>query len=105
MKECVQKYQERVIPGGPVVNSSSSKAGRADSIPVRGAKTPHSSGAKNQNIKQKWYCNKFNKDFRNGPHQKIFLKIIPGEEDVKGPFAQTGVWNGEIYQIVTVFEC
>ena len=25
---------------------------------------------KNQNIKQKQYCNKFNKDFKNGPHQK-----------------------------------
>ena len=22
-----------------------------------------------QNIKQKQYCNKFNKDFKNGPHQ------------------------------------
>ena len=28
-----------------------------------------------QNIKQKWYCNKFNKDFKNGPHQeKSFFK-------------------------------
>ena len=25
---------------------------------------------KNQNIKQKQYCNKFHKDFKNGPHQK-----------------------------------
>ena len=24
--------------------------------------------------KQKQYCNKFSKDFKNGPHQKIFLK-------------------------------
>ena len=29
---------------------------------------PH--GQKNQNIKQKQYCNKFNKDFKNCPHQK-----------------------------------
>ena len=29
---------------------------------------------KTQNIKQKQYCNKFNKDFKNGPHQKI-IKI------------------------------
>ena len=27
-------------------------------------------GQKNQNIKQKQYCNKFSKDFKNGPHQK-----------------------------------
>ena len=32
-------------------------------------------GQKNQNIRQKQYCNKFNKDFKNGPHQnKKILK-------------------------------
>ena len=25
---------------------------------------------KTENIKQKQYCNKFNKEFKNGPHQK-----------------------------------
>ena len=25
---------------------------------------------KDQNIKQKQYCNKFSEDFKNGPHQK-----------------------------------
>ena len=25
---------------------------------------------KTKNMKQKQYCNKFNKDFKNGPHQK-----------------------------------
>ena len=29
---------------------------------------------KKQNIKQKQYCNKFSKDFKNGPHQKKNLK-------------------------------
>ena len=43
-------------------------------IPGRGAKIPHASLPKNQNIKQKQYCNKFNKDFKNGPHQKKNLK-------------------------------
>ena len=33
---------------------------------------PH--GQKNQNIKQKQYCNKFKKDFKNGPHQKNLKK-------------------------------
>ena len=28
---------------------------------------PH--GQKNQSIKQKQYCNKLNKNFKNGPHQ------------------------------------
>ena len=39
-------------------------------IPGQGAKIPHASRPKNQNIKQKQYCNKFNKDFKNGPQPK-----------------------------------
>ena len=31
-------------------------------------------GQKNQNIKQKQYCNEFNTDFKNGPHQKKLKK-------------------------------
>ena len=66
----------RDFPGGPVVKTSPSNAGGAVSIPGPGAKIPHGSGPKNQNIKQKQYCNKFNEDFKNGPHQKIFKKKI-----------------------------
>ena len=47
-----------------------SNAGGVGLIPGRGAKTPHASQPKNQNMKQKQYYNKFNKDFKNGPHQK-----------------------------------
>ena len=43
-------------------------------IPGQGAKIPHASGPKNQNIKQKQYCNKFNKDFKDGSHKNIFKK-------------------------------
>ena len=50
-------------------------------IPGQGAEIPDALWPKNQNIKQKQYCYKFNKDFKNGPHQKkkknlkkIFLK-------------------------------
>ena len=43
-------------------------------IPGWGAKIPHGSGPKNQNIKQKQYCNKFSKDFENDPHQKNLKK-------------------------------
>ena len=32
--------------------------------------------------KQKHYCNKFSKDFNNGPHQKIFKKRKKMEEEV-----------------------
>ena len=30
---------------------------------------------KNQNMKQKQYCNTFNKDFENGPHTKVKVKV------------------------------
>ena len=60
--------------GCPVVKTLSYNAGSAGSISGRGAEIPHASRPEtrpeNQNIKQKQYCNKFNKDFENGPHQK-----------------------------------
>ena len=46
-----------------MVKTSPSNAGGAGLIPGQGAKIPHASGPKNQKIKQKQYCNKFNKDF------------------------------------------
>ena len=55
------------FPGDPVVKTLPSNAGGAGSIP---GKIPHASWPKNQNTKEKRYCNKFNKDFKNGPHQK-----------------------------------
>ena len=64
----------RDFPRGPVVKASPSNAGGAGSIPGQGAKIPRASRPKNQNIKQKRYCNKFSKDFKNGPHQKKILK-------------------------------
>ena len=45
--------------------TSSSNARGVGSISGQGAKIPHPSGPKNQNIKQKLYCNKLNKDFKN----------------------------------------
>ena len=41
-----------------MVKTSPSSAGVAGSIPGRGAKIPHASRPKNQDIKQKQYCNK-----------------------------------------------
>ena len=43
-------------------------------IPGQRAKIRHVSRSKNQNIKQQQYCNKLNKDFKNGPCQKKSLK-------------------------------
>ena len=60
----------RDFPGGSVVKTSPSNAGSANLIPGRRAKIPHALQPNNQNLQQKQYCNQFNKDFKNGPHQK-----------------------------------
>ena len=65
------------FPGGPVIKPSPSNAGGAGLIPGWGARIPHPSGPKNQNIKQKQYCNKLNKDFKKwSTSKKNFKKII-----------------------------
>ena len=48
-----------------MVENLPANAGGTGSIPGQGAMIPHASGPKNQNRKQKQYCNKFNKDFNN----------------------------------------
>ena len=53
-----------------MVKTLPSNAGGAGSIPGWGAKIPQASRPKKQNKKQKQYCNKFNKDFKNSLHQK-----------------------------------
>ena len=67
--------QYRDFPGGPVVNSPPYNAGDVGSIPGQGAKIPRVRAKKTKkNIKQKQYCNKLNKDFKNGPHQEKIFK-------------------------------
>ena len=58
------------LPFRTVVKTSPSNTGDAGSVPGQRAKVTYSSGHNTQNIKQKQYCNKFNKDFKNGPHKK-----------------------------------
>ena len=55
----------RVFSGSPGARSSPSSAGSVSSIPSSGPKIPHAWQPKNQNTKQKRYCNKFNKDLKN----------------------------------------
>ena len=74
------------LPGGPVVKTSHYIAGGARSIPHQGAKIPHALWPKNQNIKQKQYCNKFNKDSKTVPIKKKILK----KKKSKGYGIQTG---------------
>ena len=56
------------FPCGPVDKTLPSNAGVVGSIHGQAAKIPHAFWPKNQNIKQKQHCNKFNKDFRKGWH-------------------------------------
>ena len=73
----VKNSVHRDFPGGPVVKTSPSNAEGKSSVPGQRAKIPHASRPKKtENIKQKQYCNKFNKDFKNGlhPKKKIFKK-------------------------------
>ena len=58
-----------------MVKTLPSNAGGASSIPGQGDKIPHALWPKNQTTKQKKYSNKFNKDFKTGPHQKIMKKM------------------------------
>ena len=62
------------FPGGSVVKASPSNAEAMGFIPGQGTKIPCALQAKIQNIEQKQYCNKLNKDFKNGSHQKILKK-------------------------------
>ena len=46
---------------------------------IREQMAPHASGPKHQNIKQKQYSDKFSKDFKDVPYQKILKKKNKGK--------------------------
>ena len=50
------------LSGGPVVKASPSNKGDADLISGGEVKIPHGLWPKSQNMTQKQFCNKFNKD-------------------------------------------
>ena len=52
------------LPDSPRVKTSPSNAGSVSLIPGQGARILHA--AKKPHLEQ--YCNKFSKDFKNGPH-------------------------------------
>ena len=64
------KVNDWEFPGGSVVKILPSNARGKGLIPSWEVKIPYASQPGKQNIKQKQYCNKFNKSFRNGPRQK-----------------------------------
>ena len=53
-----------------MVKTSPSNAGSEGSIPIWGAKILRDLWPKNQNIKQKRYCDKLNKDLKKKVHIK-----------------------------------
>ena len=68
------------FPGGSVIKNPPSSARSASLIPSEGTKIPHASRPKNQNIKQKQYCNKFNKDFKTDLYKQNLKKKMNGGE-------------------------
>ena len=58
------KNEYRDLPGGPVVKTSPSSAGGVGLVPGQRAKIPHASQPKQQNMKQKKYCDKFSKNLK-----------------------------------------
>ena len=68
------KLQRWVFPGAPVVKNLPSKAGGASLIPGLEAKIPRASREKKPKQRTETNCNKFNKDFKNGPRQKNYKK-------------------------------
>ena len=79
----LKRIKRRDLSGSPVVKTVHFSAGGVGSIPGpgRGARIPRALRPKDQNIKQKQYCDKFSEDFKNGPHQK--KKRKKGEGDLK----------------------
>ena len=65
-------------PGGPVVRTLPSAAGGVVSTPGWIPENPYVLWPKSQKIKQRQYCNRFNKEFKNGlyTHRKKNLKKI-----------------------------
>ena len=70
------KSEIKGFPDSPVVKTSPSKAGGVSLIPGQGIKIPNASQPKNQNIKQKQYCNK---DFKNDLYTHIHKDLLKKE--------------------------
>ena len=70
----VSKETSRDFPGSPVSETLPSNAGALGGcvglIPDQGAGIPHALQPGSQGMEQEQCCNEFNKDFKNGPHQK-----------------------------------
>ena len=59
-----------------MIGTSSSSVGDAGSIPGWGTMISYASCLGDQNIDQKQYHNKFNKDFKNSPQKSCYILVI-----------------------------
>ena len=76
-----------------MVKTLPSKAVGMGSLPGQGAKMPHGQKQKQKNTKHEQYCNKFNKEFKNGPYQKRKLKKeFVNSTAVSQRFDRNGYW-------------
>ena len=67
----------RDIPSGPMIKTLPSNTGGAGLIPGQELNSHMPcSKKKTQSIKQKHYCNKFNKYFKSHPHKKKSFKKV-----------------------------
>ena len=71
VKGQLQKWNGGNFPVDPVFTFP--MQGGAGLIPGQGTKIPHAPGSRNESVKQKKYCSKFNEDFKNGPKKKKSL--------------------------------
>ena len=63
--------REENVPGGSVVKTAPSDAEGVGLIPGPGTKIPDALQPPKPKPRRKQYCNKFNKNFKNGPHQRF----------------------------------
>ena len=68
----IVKTKIQHFPPGSVVETSPSNEEGVRSMPGRGSHMPHDQNIKTKNRSS--YYNKFNKNFKNVPHQKKILK-------------------------------
>ena len=62
--------------GGSVVKTLPSNARGKGSVPGRELRSHNPQGQRKETIEQKQYCNKFKKDFKNGPHPTTTKKKV-----------------------------
>ena len=92
--EAIQELIFLDFPGGPVVGTWPSNARGVGLIPGQGTKIPHASGPRDQNTGHRQCHNRFNKDFRNGPHTYTHTKHT---KDSSGPSISSSIttWTQE----------